>query len=175
MVFGGYWVMQYISYTGDFIVLDAVAYYYFDHNPENGREGGKANIMNGVKHAHINHAGSIGIASFIMAVIKMIKFLFGYLAERLKKMAGPDQGGVVKCIVGCGTCCVACLEKIGDYINHSAMAYMATTGEGFINSAWGALMLQLKHMAAFAWSGYIAACFIWLGKVALTVANCFFF
>lgn len=76
-------------------------------------------------------------------------------------------------ILKCGLCYVNCLEKICDYINKSAFAYMAVSGDGFIKGAWNGFLLQVKHLLKFSFANLIAAVFIFLGKVGLTVANCF--
>lgn len=75
-------------------------------------------------------------------------------------------------VVSCGLCYIKCLEKICDYINEAAFAYMAVSGEGFCTSAWHAFLLHLKHTMKFAWANLIAAVFIFLGKAGLTMFNC---
>jgi len=63
---------------------------------------------------------------------------------------------------------------MGDYINESALAYVAVSGDNFCPSAWSALMLQLKHLAEFSWSIYIAKAIIFIGKLAIIIGNAFF-
>jgi len=70
-------------------------------------------------------------------------------------------------------CILACIEKICDYINDSAYAYMAVTGDNFCSSAWGGFLLNLKHMLKFSFANMIAKVFILLGKVAITAINMF--
>ena len=70
-------------------------------------------------------------------------------------------------------CYLTFLEKITDYINESAYAYMAVSGEGFCMSAWNGFLLQIKHLMKFAFANMIARVFIFIGKVGLTVANVF--
>lgn len=74
-------------------------------------------------------------------------------------------------MVKCAECCMGCFEKIVDYINKSAYAYMAVTGDGFCTSAWHGFLLQLKHGLAFAFAKFLAEVFILIGKVAITLAN----
>ena len=76
-------------------------------------------------------------------------------------------------VVKCGECCLACIEKICDYINESAFAYQCVSGKGFCISAWEAFLLQVKHLARFAFANFLAKVFIFLGKVGLVVGNCF--
>lgn len=69
---------------------------------------------------------------------------------------------------------MACIEKIVDYINKSAYAYMAITGDSFCTSAWNGFMLQLKHGMGFVFAKFLAEMFILLGKIFITMINCLF-
>jgi hypothetical protein len=66
-----------------------------------------------------------------------------------------------------------CIEKICDYINKSAYAYMAVSGDSFITSAWNGFLLNMKHGLKFAWANALASMFIVLGKVGIVVLNMF--
>lgn len=76
-------------------------------------------------------------------------------------------------LVKCGMCYLNCLEKICDYMNASAYSYMAVSGKNFCSSAWSGFMLQIKHLMKFSFANMIAAIFIFLGKIGITVGNCF--
>jgi solute carrier family 44 (choline transporter-like protein), member 2/4/5 len=76
-------------------------------------------------------------------------------------------------VASIGSCILACIEKICDYINESAFAYMAVTGDNFCTSAWNGFLLNIKHMLKFSFANLIAKIFILLGKVAITVGNMF--
>jgi len=90
-------------------------------------------------------------------------------------MAAKSSGenAVQKAVLKCGVCYLQCLEKVTDYINESAFSYMAVSGDNFCGSAWNGFLLHVKHVQKFAFSNSIAAVFIFLGKVGITVANCF--
>lgn len=77
----------------------------------------------------------------------------------------------MKLILRCVGCCLWCLEKIADYINEAAYAYMAVSGDSFCSSAWSGFLLNLKHLAKFTFANTIAKVFINLGKVAIVLAN----
>ena len=79
----------------------------------------------------------------------------------------------IKIIVACGNCVLKCIEKICDYINKSAFAYIAVSGDGFCMGAWNGFLLNVKHLLKFSFANFIAAVFTFLGKVAITVINCF--
>jgi len=62
-----------------------------------------------------------------------------YLARKAEEQAGDNI--VVKCIVRCAECVLYMIERICDYINSSAYAYQAVSGDTFCTSAWNAFML----------------------------------
>lgn len=74
-------------------------------------------------------------------------------------------------MVRCGECVLACIEKICDYINDSAYAYQAVTGDSFCIAAWNAFMLQLRHIMKYSFAQMIAKIFILLGKIGITAGN----
>jgi hypothetical protein len=66
-----------------------------------------------------------------------------------------------------------CIERICDYINAAAFAYMAVSGDGFCAAAWNGFLLNLKHILQYAWANFLAKMFVLVGKVGLCVLNCF--
>ena len=126
--------------------------------------------------AHINHFGSICFGALIITIIKVIRFLFVYLAKQAVKASGQEDtcyGKIAKCFIACGDCILRCFEKIVDYINNSAYAYMSITGESFCTSAMDGFLLNMKHAGAFGSAKYFATALIFLGKFGVTALNCF--
>lgn len=78
---------------------------------------------------------------------------------------------MVKLALKCANCYLMCLEKVCDYINESAFAYMAVTGESFCTSAWSGFLLNLKHLVKFTFANTIAKMFVALGKFAIVLSN----
>lgn len=123
MIFGIFWLLEWLDYTSNFIVMVSAASYYFDSS---AAKDGQATVSLGFRFAYYNHLGSIAFASLIMAIIKMIQAIFTYMANTASEASGDNA--MVKMAIACGACCLKCLEKIGDYINLSALAYMACSG-----------------------------------------------
>lgn len=168
MFFGILWIIAFLKYTSNFICMVAASTYYFNSGPNSE---GEAEVGFAFKAAHVHHAGSIAIGSFIIALIQFIRYAFLYLAKSAEKASGENKA--VKCIVACAACILKCIEKVCDYLNASAFAYMAITGDSFCSSAWNGFLLNVKHMLKFSFANFIAKIFTLLGKVAITVGNCF--
>lgn len=139
MWFGLIWSLIVIDYTKNYIVLFSASTYYFnspksekddnghlildndgDPKPVEPEQDGEAEVMLGVKFAHRNHLGSICFGALIIAIIKVIRFIFVYLAKKALKASGAEDsawGKIVKCLICIGDCILRCLEKICDYIN----------------------------------------------------------
>ena len=115
--------------------------------------------------------GSIAFGGFIIAVVRFIRIVFLYLAKQAEKQSGNNP--VVKYVVACANCVLQCIEKICDYINSAAFSYMAVSGDSFCTSAWNGFLLNVKHLMKFSFANFIAKIFIVLGKISITVANCF--
>jgi len=94
MFFGLLWITSFIEYCGNFVVIVAASTYYFNSSPE---EEGEANVWQGFKWAYVNHFGSIAFASFIIAVIKFIKFVILYACQYASETVSEDSP--VKCIL----------------------------------------------------------------------------
>ena len=50
---------------------------------------------------------------------------------------------------------------------------MAVSGDGFCMSAWNGFLLNIKHLLKFSFANTIAKVFMFLGKLAIVVGNCF--
>lgn len=165
MFFGILWVCAFFEYCSTFVVMVSTSTYYWSSN---SMAEGDGDVALGFSYCFV-HFGSLAIGSFIIALIRFIRITFMYAAQQAEKSSGDNAG--VKAIVRCAECILACIEKICDYINDSAYAYQAVTGDSFCASAWSAFMLQLRHMLKFSFAQLIAKIFILLGKVGITAGN----
>lgn len=168
MLFGVLWICAWFEYCSTFVVMVSAATYYFNSD---ANYDGDAEVGTGFEWAFKYHAGSIAIGAFVIAVIRFIRIVFVYLAQQAEQASGDNAA--VKAMVKVAECILACIEKICDYINDSAYAYMAVSGENFCTSAWNGFLLNIKHMLKFSFANLIAKVFILLGKVAITAGNMF--
>ena len=168
MFFGILWIVAFLKAKTSFIVMVAASTYYFDSNED---KDGDAEVTLGFKYTYMYHAGSLAFGSFIIALIQFIRYVFMYFAEQAKRASGDNCA--VRVVVGCADCLLRCLEKICDYINKSAYAYMAVSGDSFCSSAWNGFLLNIKHTMQFGWANFLASMFIFIGKISIVVLNVF--
>jgi len=117
----------------------------------------------------VNHFGSIGFGSLIIAIIFTIRVIVYTICKKAEAAGGDNK--IIQCISCLVQCFLKCMEELIEYINKSAYAFMSMSGESFCTSAKYGIMLQIKHGAGFMFANYLAAAFIMLGKVGLTVLN----
>lgn len=168
MLFMALWVTAWLSYTSQFITIVTACTYYFNSGPETEAS---ADVATGFKFAYLYHMGSIAFGALIIAIVRFIRIVFVYICEKASEASGENP--VVKGVAACGNCVLACIEKICDYINVNAFSFMAVTGQSFCSSAWYAFLLNMKHLLKFSFANLIAKVFIFIGKLAITVGNCY--
>jgi len=166
MIFMIVWILEWISAKVNFITMYSASTYYFTSN---ANVDGEANVGDAFKAAYVYHAGSLAFGSFIIALVKILDFIVMTLCEYALKSTGDNAAA--KLLVRCAECCMSCIEKVVDYINKSAYAYMAVTGDSFCSSAWSSFLLQLKHGLGFTFAKFLAEMFILVGKIFITLFN----
>lgn len=143
MLFCALWIISWLKYSSNFIIMVTATTHYFNCTQENGRQG-EGDLGVAFRMTYMNHTGSIAFGALIIAIVRFIRFVFLYLSEKAAEASGENP--VVKGIIACGNCCLGCIEKICDYLNNLAFAYMAVSGENFCKSAWNGFLLNLKHL-----------------------------
>jgi hypothetical protein len=176
MCFGLLWLMALLDYLNNFIVICSACTYYFNNKRAVTVTQEPASVSKAWRIAYMNHLGSIAIGSFIIAVIRFIKYTFVYMTQKVEEWtAGSESAACLKCFFKCATCCLECIEKITDYINESAFCYIAITGDNFCTGALEALLIKVKYLPMVAFATYLAKIFILIGKIAIIVGNVFLF
>lgn len=150
MLFGILWICAFIRAKTSFITMVTATTYYFSSGHDEATGGfkdGEGQVNLGFKFAYMYHAGSLAIGSFIIALIQFIRIVFMTIAKQAERASGNNPA--VRAIVCMANCLLKCIEKICDYINKAAYAYMAVSGDNFCKSAWNGFLLNLKHILKF--------------------------
>lgn len=175
MIFGLIWGLSLIEYLNNFIIISAASSYYWLNRRDDDEDipDKEAEILKGVKRAYVDHFGSIVFGSFIIAIIRFIKYTVVYISLKIKGCTGEAGNACVNCLFKCTTFILQCVEEITDYINESAYCYMAVTGDNFCTSAKNAFFIHIEYLFEFSFAALIAKAFMFLGKMAVVVGNCF--
>ena len=168
MTFGLIWFTFFLDHQSKVVTMISACSYYFTSSKD---KEGDATVSLGFRWAAVNHFGSIGFGSLIIAIIFTIRVIVYTICKKAEAASGDN--GAVKCIICLVQCFLKCMEELIEYINKSAYAFMSMSGQPFCTSAKFGILLQIKHGAGFMFANYLAAVFILLGKVGLTVLNTF--
>lgn len=69
------------------------------------------------------HLGSVALGSFVIALVKFIRYILMYLEKKLKEQDEGSSNPLTKCALACLKCCQCCLwcfEKVLKYLNKNA-------------------------------------------------------
>lgn len=175
MIFGLVWVLSLIEYLNNFIIISsATSYYWLNERYDDPDIPDKdAEVLKGVKRAYVDHFGSIVFGSFVISIVRIIKYTIVYISLKIKGCTGEAGNACVNCLFKCTTCMLTCIEEFTDYINEAAFCYIAVSGDDFCTGAKKAFFIHLEYLFEFSFAALIAKAFIFLGKMSVVVGNCF--
>jgi len=167
-LFGLFWTNEFILGIGYMVLAMVFAQYYF-YRGDRERMGPRP-VFNSLKIVGRKHLGSIAVGSFIIAVIKMIRFLVEQTEKQLKqKMGRAADTMAMKLIFGIAKYCLWLVEKIMKFINKNAYIVVAISGRGYCWSAIHAVGLILKNILRFATVNIVGGALLWIGKLVITL------
>lgn len=166
MAFGIVWIMNFIREKTKFIYMISAAQFYFTSNRE---KEGSASVMSGMMISNFKHCGSIALGSLLHTIIFFLRLIVEMVMSAAEKKDGQNA---ILCIVGCLLrCCVSCLESLIEYLNTTAYAFMAISGDSYCKSAWNGFLLNLKHLIKFYFADTLAGMFVFIGMLCIVGLN----
>lgn len=171
MIFSVFWLLTFIENLANMIVILSSATYYFNNSLETKENQREAEVGLSIKLTYINHFGTVAIGSFIVGIVRFIKWTIIALCQWIEHCTAEGQNAVAKCFLGCVMCLIDCFERITEYITEGAYQYCAVTGSNFCSGAIDSMILKLKHLGEFGWTQFFASMFILIGKVACISCN----
>ena len=85
MVFGIVWIANWIEYTSRFIVIVAATTFYFSNHRDQPDIEMPAEIKFGFECAYVYHPGSVAMGAFIIGAVKVLRYIFYYIAKKMKE------------------------------------------------------------------------------------------
>jgi len=166
MIAGLLWLIFFIQDKTGFICMVSASSYYFSSTQE---KEGSASIYTGFHFAYTKHPGSIAMGSLIHTFVAVLRMIVEGIADAADK---DGDNAAIKLFTCCIKCFVRCFENMVEYINKTAYAYMAVSGDSYCRSAWNGFLLNLKHHASFSFATTFAHIFVFMGKIFITCLNC---
>lgn len=166
MAFGIVWIMNFIREKTKFIYMICAAQFYFSSNRE---KTGSAGVISGMAISNFKHAGSIALGSLLHTFIFFLRLIVDMVMNAAEK---KDGANALLCVIGCLLrCCIGCLESLIEYLNTTAYAFMAISGDSYCKSAWNGFLLNLKHLVKFYFADTLAGMFVFIGMLTIVGLN----
>merc|ERR1719230_2306642 len=119
--------------------------------------------------SNFKHAGSIALGSLLHTIVYILRVIVDAVVNAAEKKGG--ENGIVV-LIGCLLkCCVGCLESLIEYLNTTAYAFMAISGDPYCKSAWNGFLLNLKHLVKFYFADTLAGMFVFIGILTIVGLN----
>ena len=151
-----------------FVIACSACIWYFTVQSDTE---GSGNLCKSIKWVVIYHQGSIAFGSCVIAICQMIRLVFEFYANQIKK--GSPDNKCIKCCLCVTGCCLWCVEKCVKYITKNAYIQVALSNSNFCTSAWKAFSLILSNAGRFGAVGTIGKIYHFFGTVAIGGATGF--
>lgn len=164
-VFGLFWINAFVIGTAQFIIGASACMWYFEVSSETQ---GKGTVRRGLWWAFRFHLGSVAFGSAIIAICQILRILFEYYRQQIRK---ADQTAFVKTMLCLTGWILWLLENCAKYMSKNAYIQIALTNDNFCPAAWNALALILKNAHRFGFASNIGSIFIFFGGMAIVSVN----
>ena len=164
------WTSQYIIAFGVLTIAHA-AVSYFNHVGA-GQDLPAWPVARGMKNCFRYYAGSIAAGSLLVALVQAARVALAYIQEKTKKLQETNK--LMKYLMMCLDCYLACVQKIVEMVNKSAYILIAMDGKSFFPSALQAVKLLVANAARISTVNIISDAVLFLGKVMVALFCAFF-
>lgn len=176
--FGAIWLFTFIDALQFTALAGAVCDWYFcmDKGKRQGGLDAATTLFRSYMRLVRYHLGSIAFGSFVVAVVKSIKYILAYISSQIQAQFPGNVA--IKILIAVLNCCVACFERLVKYLTETAYIQIAIWGRNFCRSAFYGLKLSITNMGRLAFVTILSKCLIILGTIEISVssaATCAFF
>ena len=176
--FGAIWIITFSDALQFTALAGAICDWYFcmDKSKRQGGCDAATTLFRSYLRVVRYHLGSIAFGSFVVAVVKSIKYILAYISSQVQAQFPGNVA--VKILIAVLNCCVACFERLVKYLTETAYIQVAIWGRSFCTSALYGLKLAVTNMGRLAFVTILSKCLIILGTVEISVssaATCAFF
>jgi len=171
-LFWGLWVVAFFVSLNVFVIAAAAVIWYFQQG--DGQEGGPKTTKNpcctGYCWAMGWHLGSIAFGSFILAVVWAIQLIFLYIEKKMRD-SGAAKNRCVEILFKYIHYCLACFERLIQFLNKQAYIQVALTGKSFCASAWAGFCVIMNHLVDFSLLALIGNGFMYLAVILICAGS----
>eukprot|EP00042_Codosiga_hollandica_P057139 m.840181 g.840181 ORF g.840181 m.840181 type:complete len:641 (+) comp59508_c0_seq9:56-1978(+) len=158
-IFGLFWGGLFPIACQDLVLASCIATWYYTRNKAEIRSPITAGIWRLIRY----HLGSVALGSFLIALVKFIRFVLLYIQAKLKHKTGR----VVQVLLKCLSVCFWCLEKILKFIAKNAYIEIAIYGYSFCHAARVAFQTLFANVLRVATLNSLGTFVIFLAKLTV--------
>jgi hypothetical protein len=175
------WNIQFILYFSYLVVSGTISQWYFsqrvnvtnksDKRRLRGYEVGEmptkpvcASLLRTCRF----HLGAVAFGSFVIAVVKVIRFTVRYIETKLKK---GDPGTVRLFCLKCFSCCLWCTNCCLDKVSQNAFVWVGMRGDSFISSAASSMSVIMTNIIRAGTVSYVSTVVLFIGKLTVAFAT----
>jgi len=165
-VFGLLWGVFFCAALGELVLARVFAEWYWSQALL-ARPASCSVLATAMATAASYHLGTVAFGSLIIAVIRLVRILLEYVAEKCKKF----NNDLTKCLLCCCRCCLYCPEKFMRFINRNAYIICAVKGSNFCTSAKTAFTLITRNLVRVVVLDSVVDFLLFLGKLIIAVVT----
>ena len=166
-VFATLWSNAVVQSMTTFVIASACCMWYFSHG---AGEELHLPVLRSYGRSFRYHFGSLAFGAFILALVQFLQFI----VEIFKKQAessGATQNKAMEYCINCLRCCLACVERIVQFINKNAYIQIALSGKNFCMAAKEGFELVWSNPVRYAVVGGIGEVIMFLGKIMIAAGT----
>ena len=165
MVFGLFWMVNFIIAMGEMTLAGAFASYYWAFNKPDDIP--TIPIVSSLWRSIRYHLGSLAFGSLIVTIVQVIRVMLEYVETRLKGFSLDNC--ITRFILCCCQCFFWCLEKFIRYINRNAYIEIAVYGRSFCAAAKDAFFLLMRNILRASVLNSITSFLLFIFKLTVTL------
>jgi len=169
-IFFLFWLNAFILGAGEMIIAGAVGVWYFTPNHAKGTLGAFP-LRVGIRNTFVYHLGTVALGSLVLAIIRMIRFVFFWVMS-VKKKTSPTSM-VTKCLLVPVYFLIDMLHKMLTFLSRNAFIQTALFGSNFFKSCANAITLVASNPARLGALHVISALVEVLGLALITAGTGF--
>jgi solute carrier family 44 (choline transporter-like protein), member 2/4/5 len=170
-IFSTLWSNALIQAIGIFVIASACCMWYYAQG--GAGEGLDFPILRSYKMAFRYHFGSLAFGSLILAIVQFLELM----VEAFKKQAeSTGENKCTKCLINCIQCCLACVERIVEFINKTAYIQIAIRGKSFCYAAKDGFEMVFSNVLRYSIVSGVGSILMFIGKmlIAISTTGCFY-
>jgi len=161
-LFWSYWLLLAILQT---TIAGAVGAWYWSLD-KSAKGLPKLPVLGSFGRVMRYHLGSLAFGSLIIALLSTARVVLAYISHQAKK---ASDNKLLKMVLACLQCCLACLESFLKFLNTNAYIEVAVYGTAFLPSAKRAFDLLWRNAFRVVVVNRVSAIILFLGKVLIVL------